>query len=45
MTDSDVHVDEDVRQLAAVVVRALIYVVRWLVRRYGLNHLIKSDQI
>jgi len=42
-SDVEVDVDDDVRKLAAVVVRTLIYVVRWLVKRYGLEKLIKSN--
>ena len=36
------EIDADVRSLMAVLVRTLIYVVRWMVRRYGLEHLIKE---
>jgi len=44
MTRADiVEVDPEMRALMEVVVRALVYITRWICRRYGLEHLVKSD--
>lgn len=37
------EVDADTQALIGVIIRTLIYVVRWLARRYKLEHLIKAD--
>jgi len=40
---SNGEIDADAKALAEVLVRTLIYVVRWLVRRYGLENLVKEN--
>ena len=40
MTDQ-VEVDSDVKKLVEQTIRFLVFVVRWLARRYGLTHLVK----
>jgi len=43
MRSDEENIDEDVRALAAVLVRALAYVCRWLVKRYQLDELRKGN--
>jgi len=33
--------DEELKKLAEATIRYLVYVIRWLARRYGLEHLVK----